>query len=56
MLVGEDTIRLGAIWDSRIVPYNLDQYYQLSAENWTGITYTFLQFSVCTSLLWTINI
>ena len=33
-------IRLGAIWDSRIVPYNSDQYYQLSAKNWKGITCT----------------
>ena len=41
MLLGEDTIRLGAIWDSRIVPYNSDQYFQLSAENWKGITCTF---------------
>ena len=47
MLLGEDTIRLGAIWDSRIVPYNSDQYYQLSAENWKSITCTFLQFPVC---------
>ena len=33
-------IRLGAIWDSMIVPYNSDQYYQLSAKNLKGITCT----------------
>ena len=52
---GGDTIRLGAIWDSRIVPYNPDQYYQLSAENWKGITCILSQFSVCSSLLWTLS-
>jgi len=56
MLVGGDTIRLGTIWDSRIVPYNSDQYYQLSAENWKGITCTFPEFSVCSSLLWPLTI
>ena len=35
-----DTNRLGAIWDSMIVPYNSDQYYQLSAKNLKGITCT----------------
>ena len=38
MLVTGNTIRLGTIWDSSIVPYNPDKYYQLSAENWKGIT------------------
>ena len=33
-------IRLGPIWDSRIVPYNSDQYYQLSVKNLKGITCT----------------
>ena len=37
---GWDTIRLGAIWDSMIVSYNSDQYYQLSDKNLKGITCT----------------
>ena len=40
MLADGDTIRLGEIWDSMIVPYNTDQYYQLSAKNLKGITCT----------------
>ena len=53
-LVGEDTIRLGSIWGSRVVPNNSDQYYQLSTENWRGIICTFPQF-YHSSLLWTLN-
>ena len=55
MLVGGDTIRLGAIWDARIVPYNSDHTIN-SAETWKGITCTFPQFSVCSFLLWTLTI
>ena len=48
-------IRLGSIWGSGIVPYNSDQYYQLSTENWRGIICTFPQFYLCSFLLWTLN-
>ena len=54
-LVGEYTIRLGSIWGSKVVPYNSDQYYQLSTENWRGIICTFSQFYLCSFLLWTLN-
>ena len=53
--MGEDTIRLGSIWGSRVVPDNSDQYYQLSTENWRGIICTFPQFYLCNFLLWTLN-
>jgi len=54
-LVDEDTIRLDSIWGSSVVPYNSDQYYQLSTENWRAIIFTFAQFYLCSFLLWTLN-
>ena len=55
ILVVGDTIRLGSIWNSMIVPSNYDQYSQLSTENWRAISCRLPQFSVCSSLLWTLE-
>ena len=48
-------MRLGSFWGSGIVPYNSDQYCQLSTENWRAIICTFPQFYLCGFLLRTLN-